>query len=451
MKKCIAMILTFAVFCSFLAGCSCQHVWKKATCNTPNTCEKCGQTKGSPIGHSWLAATCEAPKTCEKCGKTKGDPLEHSWLVATCDAPRTCEKCGETDGEPAEHLWMDGTCESAATCAFCDAEKGAPAGHKWREATLEDPKSCTVCGKKEGEPLKLEELYPEGKSRHNGTTFLMNEEEYVALFNEVFKSQSDLKIDTLSRNFQANDLRITYSFLVAPGQNLYLEIDDDTKNVTKILLELDDTASFTEEMMYMYLCNCVFAFCAANGNIGVSEFFNYVNDTAYENSMGIGVSADTLGGVAYRLESQYHSLTMEIWVDGNESETSYPGFDNSANLTEEETTVVGEWELFNVYDSVQGTPKEDNELTMRLYLNADKTGKIVSNTDVATFTWQFDESWGEEYGSDYYYANFECILDADSVFPGEESIDSIQFDVAMPDGIFLFLTVENWLYQFRKA
>ena len=61
----------------------CLHDYADATCATPQTCKKCGQTNGSALGHTYSAATCTAPKTCNSCGATIGSAAGHKWTNIT--------------------------------------------------------------------------------------------------------------------------------------------------------------------------------------------------------------------------------------------------------------------------------------------------------------------------------------------------------------------------------
>ena len=64
--------------------------------------------------HSWQDATCESPMTCEKCGKTRGEPLGHAvkkWTVTketSCSAEGEragyCERCKKDCTEAIEKL-----------------------------------------------------------------------------------------------------------------------------------------------------------------------------------------------------------------------------------------------------------------------------------------------------------------------------------------------------------
>lgn len=144
----ISLVLTLALG---LSGCSCKHQWKDATCTTPATCAKCGETAGSPLGHNWKDATCTQLETCSVCGATNGQPLDHQWQEATCTQPKTCSVCGATNGQPIDHQWLPATCTEPETCSVCGETQGeAPAGH-----VLDRNGVCTVCGEAVGTPLNM--------------------------------------------------------------------------------------------------------------------------------------------------------------------------------------------------------------------------------------------------------------------------------------------------------
>ena len=54
----ISTVLTVAVAFILVLTFECVHSWNDATCTTPTTCEKCGETQGVPLEHEWIAATC---------------------------------------------------------------------------------------------------------------------------------------------------------------------------------------------------------------------------------------------------------------------------------------------------------------------------------------------------------------------------------------------------------
>ena len=110
-----------------------NHRFSPATCTEPETCARCGKTRGEPLGHAYASATCTEPETCTRCGETRGEPLGHEYLPATCTEPETCLRCGVTAGEPLGHLMTEATYQSPPTCLRCGFTEGEP-----KEAALAD-------------------------------------------------------------------------------------------------------------------------------------------------------------------------------------------------------------------------------------------------------------------------------------------------------------------------
>ena len=50
-------------------------------------------------------------------------PCSHSWKVATCTTPKTCTKCGETEGKELGHSYVDGKCTA---CGAADPNYVVP-------------------------------------------------------------------------------------------------------------------------------------------------------------------------------------------------------------------------------------------------------------------------------------------------------------------------------------
>ena len=99
------------------------HRWSEADCETPKTCDVCGETSGTSKGHDWTKADCDTPKTCSVCGHTEGEADGHSWTDADCDTSKTCSVCGATEGEPLRHsydrenlIWIWDTAADTPTC-----------------------------------------------------------------------------------------------------------------------------------------------------------------------------------------------------------------------------------------------------------------------------------------------------------------------------------------------
>lgn len=88
----------------------CEHVYLPPTCLKPETCAKCGVTKGEPTGHLYSKATCVSEARCKRCGNKTGQILEHAYAAATCTVASTCKGCGIVDGEPLGHKWHSENC-----------------------------------------------------------------------------------------------------------------------------------------------------------------------------------------------------------------------------------------------------------------------------------------------------------------------------------------------------
>lgn len=122
----IAIIVVAALISSYFIWLKpCDHRWQDATCNTPVTCVRCGETAGTPLGHNWKDPDCVTARTCSACGATEGDPLGHEWSDADCVTPMTCSVCGAVDGDPLGHNWKDATYSAPKTCTVCGATEGS--------------------------------------------------------------------------------------------------------------------------------------------------------------------------------------------------------------------------------------------------------------------------------------------------------------------------------------
>lgn len=168
MKKKLICLVLILIPMVLLSACACEHEWMNATCETPVTCSKCGETAGDPIMHVWAEATCTSPKTCFVCNQTEGDLAGHSWRVATCTSPKTCSLCSTTEGNPAGHNWRNATCTAPKTCSVCKSIEGSALGHTWLSATCTAPKKCSSCGLTEG--IAKEHSYENGECETCGKT-----------------------------------------------------------------------------------------------------------------------------------------------------------------------------------------------------------------------------------------------------------------------------------------
>lgn len=126
MKKRITTLLVWVLAVCMLSGCCISHTWENATCVTPKTCAKCGQTDGAAIGHSWQDATCTLDQRCSICGEIGGKALGHKWVAATCYEPQFCEECGVTEGRALDHEWSEATDTTPRQCQNCKTMEPLP-------------------------------------------------------------------------------------------------------------------------------------------------------------------------------------------------------------------------------------------------------------------------------------------------------------------------------------
>lgn len=103
--------------------------------------------------HIWEPATCEKPETCKICGETRGDVLEHDFEYDAYTEQQICSSCGKSYCEIEGHTWQDATCTDPKTCTLCGATEGSARGHDWAPATYDAPETCRVCGATQGNVL----------------------------------------------------------------------------------------------------------------------------------------------------------------------------------------------------------------------------------------------------------------------------------------------------------
>ncbi|MCR5795349.1 MAG: serine/threonine protein kinase [Solobacterium sp.] len=67
------------------------HIYTEPTCTEPSVCRICGRQLVPALGHSWEAATAERPETCARCGETRGEPLAQP-EAGSADAEESTEE-----------------------------------------------------------------------------------------------------------------------------------------------------------------------------------------------------------------------------------------------------------------------------------------------------------------------------------------------------------------------
>lgn len=63
----VFLTITLIIFVAILSGCGHTHQYTSATCETPKTCVKCGETQGEPLGHRWTIGLDTV--SCSRCNK----------------------------------------------------------------------------------------------------------------------------------------------------------------------------------------------------------------------------------------------------------------------------------------------------------------------------------------------------------------------------------------------
>ena len=96
MKKTVC-IFAALLLCLLFSACCLKHDFRSASCTEPETCVKCGETRGEALGHEWSVATCLQPEHCARCGLTRGEALGHDWEYPTLERGKTCTRCGEEE------------------------------------------------------------------------------------------------------------------------------------------------------------------------------------------------------------------------------------------------------------------------------------------------------------------------------------------------------------------
>lgn len=162
----------------------CTHSFTQATCTTPQTCTKCGQTTGAALDHEYKDATCTERQTCIQCGNTQGWALGHAYSDATCTAPRTCSRCGSTQGTTAEHHW------SAIKETIYHEEQGHYG--EVQEGKRVEKYKC-ACGNKTD---TLEEYYTHFDSVHgNSAHYLPMKDRYECVYETVYETVTKWIVD----------------------------------------------------------------------------------------------------------------------------------------------------------------------------------------------------------------------------------------------------------------
>ena len=104
MKK-AALIVSVLLVALILCACGeCDHQWSPATCTSPQTCEKCGISNGTPLGHDWIQ-TDPSTRTCSRCGIK--ETLAAAPEAAPAEADTPVEAPATPEPTPVITHWYD--------------------------------------------------------------------------------------------------------------------------------------------------------------------------------------------------------------------------------------------------------------------------------------------------------------------------------------------------------
>lgn len=113
-KKIMMTVLALSLLLGTLSGCCINHEWQPATCTVPETCSKCGKTKGEALGHVWTQATCTTPQTCSVCGVIGEKELGHDFIYNDGLNDFLCSRCKE------KKVFKDGELDEIANMMIAD-------------------------------------------------------------------------------------------------------------------------------------------------------------------------------------------------------------------------------------------------------------------------------------------------------------------------------------------
>lgn len=134
---------------------ACDHAWDAATCTTPKTCSKCGETVGTELGHSYTnytsnndaSCTVDGTKTaqCDNCTEKNTIADVGTAGHKNNDDNYECDVCGAnlcTNHVPEAD---DGDCTTAIKCSVCGTITTEAKGSHTPEADDGDLATAVKC------------------------------------------------------------------------------------------------------------------------------------------------------------------------------------------------------------------------------------------------------------------------------------------------------------------
>jgi len=101
------------------------HIYKPATCTSPETCYICHKIKGEALGHDYTDVSCTSDSYCLRCLDIKEKALGHDYIKVT-DSLDICLRCHDEKGTLKEYS-NEGTylvyCDSVDKILYCHNEE----------------------------------------------------------------------------------------------------------------------------------------------------------------------------------------------------------------------------------------------------------------------------------------------------------------------------------------
>ena len=123
MKKILCLISVFmliVVLAFSLSSCECNHEWQEATCTTPRTCTKCGETIGTTLYHNYERVGCDEYLRCKDCGTDSTYSKSYHSYVGNCEEIGACFYCGEPSPKALEHTYKGNIHTGIIKCKNCN-------------------------------------------------------------------------------------------------------------------------------------------------------------------------------------------------------------------------------------------------------------------------------------------------------------------------------------------
>ena len=122
MKKFICLVsvcMMIVVLAFYLSSCECKHELQEATCTTPRTCAKCGETFGTTSAHKYERVACGEYMRCKDCGANSNYSIAEHLYLGNCGEIGTCYYCKQQSPSTLEHNYKGDIHTGVIRCNNC--------------------------------------------------------------------------------------------------------------------------------------------------------------------------------------------------------------------------------------------------------------------------------------------------------------------------------------------